>query len=111
MPLSLPVDPPVFAPVAFDSLMEAQENVTRANLQRLQGLILKYTLNEAKQPTSLSELRELYPEWLTDQGALLDAWGQPFRYEPTDDYAFQLWSIGPNGQDEGGEGDDLTVGG
>lgn len=101
----------VFAPVAFDSLMEAQENVTRANLQRLQGLILEYTLNEAKQPTSLSELKELYPEWLTDQGALLDAWGQPFRYEPTDDYRFQLWSIGPNGQDEGGEGDDLRVGG
>lgn len=37
-----------------------------------------------------------------------DGWGREFRYS-ADGSAYELWSIGPNGIDEKGEGDDLPV--
>ena len=39
-----------------------------------------------------------------------DAWGRPFRYEIRDGRPF-VWSIGANGQDEKGAGDDIPAGG
>jgi len=50
-----------------------------------------------------------YPESLLDLGpatlkALPDDWmsGQPFRYRRTEDGRFELWSVGPDGKDDGG---------
>ena len=49
---------------------------------------------------------------LTDEGHvdLRDRWGHPLVYEnPSADtrYVYRLYSIGPNGVDEGGSGDDI----
>ena len=50
-----------------------------------------------------------YPESLLDLGpatlkALPDDWmsGQPFHYRRTEDGRFELWSVGPDGKDDGG---------
>ena len=50
-----------------------------------------------------------YPESLLDLGpatlkALPDDWmsGQPFRYRRTEDGRFELWSVGPDGKNDGG---------
>ena len=50
-----------------------------------------------------------YPESLSDLGpatlkALPDDWmsGQPFHYRRTGDGRFELWSVGPDGKDDGG---------
>jgi hypothetical protein len=50
-----------------------------------------------------------YPESLSDLGpatlkALPDDWmsGQPFHYRRTEDGRFELWSVGPDGKDDGG---------
>lgn len=43
---------------------------------------------------------------------LIDCWGQPLIYQsPAEDHAFvfRLYSCGPNGIDENGQGDDLDV--
>lgn len=47
-------------------------------------------------------------------GQPVDAWGQPLRiaFDPNAHGArrYLVWSIGPNGVDEGGRGDDITSG-
>jgi hypothetical protein len=42
-----------------------------------------------------------------------DAWGQPIRFRqpgPVHTHGWDVWSVGPNGIDEEGEGDDLLIG-
>jgi hypothetical protein len=48
-----------------------------------------------------------------DLGPLVDAWGQPlvYRYPARrQELVFELYSVGPNGVDEQGEGDDIPCG-
>ena len=46
------------------------------------------------------------------QGAWLDPWDQPFEYKAKKrlllGWKVQLYSRGPNGEDDGGEGDDIS---
>jgi type II secretory pathway pseudopilin PulG len=45
--------------------------------------------------------------------AVLDAWGNPIRYRspgPIHRHGWDLYSVGPNGIDERGQGDDIIVG-
>lgn len=55
-------------------------------------------------------------EWDRRQ-ELLDPWGRPFQvqlmgagpaFPPTGEARVKIWSVGPNGRDEGGAGDDIT---
>lgn len=48
-----------------------------------------------------------------DPGPLMDAWGQPlvYRYPARrQELVFELYSVGPNGVDQQGEGDDIPCG-
>lgn len=55
---------------------------------------------------------EIAPLQLSPSGELLDSWGRPCVYEFREgtDRTFRLYSIGPNGVDENGQGDDISVG-
>jgi len=73
-----------------------------------------------------SVTREPFPSQSMVGTNLVDGWGKPLRYRPARFYPFigtsplidsdkpprpdgyQLWSVGPNGNDEFGAGDDLT---
>jgi hypothetical protein len=63
-------------------------------------------------PTSLAELlekTETYPDGYLEGGAVpQDGWGQAFVFESTA-AGYALRSIGPDGKDEKGAGDDLTL--
>jgi len=50
------------------------------------------------------------PERLNASGEWLDPWNRPYVYERLEPGGFRLYSIGPNGIDEGGKGDDLGIG-
>ena len=56
-----------------------------------------------------------FPQHVVDseQRLFVDAWGQPlvYRYPPRQsrDILFELYSVGPNGIDERGQGDDISV--
>lgn len=61
------------------------------------------------------ELRELleptdaFPKGFLDGSRLpADGWGRPLRYAPHGD-TFELWSVGPDGVDQGGAGDDVPT--
>jgi len=47
-----------------------------------------------------------YP--LNEKGELIDPWGNPYVYKRVNNYEYRLYSCGPNGKDENGEGDDVT---
>ena len=67
----------------------------------LLAAIESYRAEHGQAPSDLAQLGTLDPP-----EAALDAWQQPLRYEPTED-GFRLWSIGANGIDEHGQGDDV----
>ena len=69
--------------------------------------------NAGAYPSTLEEL-EQSQHWRDVSGdasvhaGMLDAWGRPFRYE-VDGMNVRLWSMGPNGFDEDGAGDDVVI--
>ncbi len=90
-------------------------SITTAELSRLQSTILVYQLETESLPLSLQDLvrpAEGWPEgFLTDGlGVRLDAWENAFIYKLDGENGFNLYSCGPNGQDEGGSGDDISIG-
>ncbi len=114
-------------PNLIGNLQSANEDTTRATINRLNGTVGAYAAdhdgtyfkgsgNEAWQamvnPGTYKgrKLRPLIEE------APLDAWGHALQYEWTGDGHSKkqgalkpaIWSIGANGQDEGGDGDDIN---
>lgn len=90
----------------------ARRTATEASLQGLLTGCEMYRLRNAGQyPEELSVLfeKDEQGESYLD-GASRDVWGRPFRYEIRDGRPF-VWSIGANGQDEKGAGDDIPAGG
>jgi hypothetical protein len=47
---------------------------------------------------------------LNDKGEIIDPWGNPYIFKRVNEYEYRLYSCGPNGEDEQGEGDDVTGG-
>ncbi len=60
------------------------------------------TLNTLLKPTQ-DYPRGFLPDWTS---LPKDPWGHPYRYQRTPT-GYKLWSVGPNGKDEGGKGDDI----
>ncbi len=51
--------------------------------------------------------------WEDPQDLVADAWGNPVLYRfpgPVHRHGWDLWSVGPNGVDENGSGDDILIG-
>jgi hypothetical protein len=86
---------------------------TRSRLLGLRTGLELYHWDRLAYPESLSQLTEPsanYPQgYLKSVELPLDGWGQPFVYATTPAGGFLLRSMGPNGQDDGGGGDDVRV--
>lgn len=88
-------------------------SATHAELARLQTGIIIYQILNDEYPANLEQLLESSEDGqpyidAPQAGLRNDGWGSGFIYHPTGD-EFKLYSVGPNGQDEGGQGDDVTV--
>lgn len=68
-------------------------------------------LNLAKALVSKSDLAHVrLPKSNFDEsGRIVDAWGAPTIYERLSATQYSLYSVGPNGKDESGNGDDIKV--
>jgi hypothetical protein len=85
---------------------------TRESMRQLATAIAVYQMDTGKFPTQLSKLLSPtanYPSGFLKQGSLpKDGWGRDFVFESLDSGArYRLWSIGADGQDQKGAGDDL----
>ena len=76
-----------------DALVQAQSDLTRANMQVLQKIIASYAASEGQPPASLQELRTAG----MFTGSVQDAWGRDIRYERRSDSTFRLISAGKDG--------------
>lgn len=96
------------------ALESAEESYARAELAALDTAVLAYQLDHGGEwPASLDELvtpGESGEGYLRSEDALLDPWDQRYRWQlPEDpDGAARFWSIGPDGVDDGGGGDDIV---
>lgn len=77
-----------------DEFVQAQSDLTKANMQVLQQIIASYVATEGQPPASLQALRAA--GMLT--GNLQDAWGRDIRYERRSDSTFRLTSAGKDGR-------------
>jgi hypothetical protein len=94
-----------------DDLLDPAE-LTRANLDVVRMGLQVHVAAKGRYPARLEELRqsvEGFPEGiLRPEQELLDGWGHPLHYEADAEGAtYRLWSVGPDGVEQFGEGDDI----
>ncbi|QDV10098.1 Bacterial type II secretion system protein G [Planctomycetes bacterium Poly30] len=91
---------------------EALLSTTEESLVDLDVALTLYQYDhKGAAPASLDALLETstkYPNGYLESDALpMDGWGHAFIYAKTDE-AYRLYSMGPNGVDDGGAGDDIS---
>lgn len=93
--------------VAGYAKTKARATRARADLERLQGKLQDFLLDQGRYPDALSDLPPPWPASLPRNaaGAPLDPWGAAYRYAVAGPRAFRLYSLGPDGQ-EGSSGKD-----
>jgi hypothetical protein len=101
------------APVVVDPQAENVQ-ATRASLDYLATRLAVFQLDQGHWPKKLDDLAQPttnYPGGFLDGRALpADAWKHAFVYELAGDGAhYRLWSIGADGVDASGKGDDLVA--
>lgn len=87
---------------------------SQAAMEWLATRLEVYRIDSGSYPralTVLSQPTKSYPKGFLDGGGMpSDGWGRELRYEAAPDgKTFRLWSLGPNGSDERGAGDDLVM--
>jgi hypothetical protein len=95
-----------------DSSGRYPEDATAEAMDFLSTRLAVFRLETGAYPGELAALvepTENYPRGFLDGGAVpQDGWGRAFVYAVSDDATtYRLWSIGDDGVDQGGEGDDL----
>ncbi len=87
---------------------------TQERLRDLKVSLVVYKSDVGAYPTRLAELLEPttnFPSgFLGDEGLPNDGWGRAFRYAlPEDGDSYRLWSMGEDGVDQEGAGDDVLL--
>ncbi|MBK9218396.1 MAG: hypothetical protein RJA63_722 [Pseudomonadota bacterium] len=74
-----------------------------------------FSRDKQRPPFALDELKNFGPEttqsgYLVHQALLEDKWDRPFVYKPVQNgvHPYLLYSVGSNGIDENGDGDDIN---
>jgi len=105
---------PVSAPVTPDTSAEDEaRSETRRRLQEVKIGLVVYKGDKGGFPGALSDLlvpTSTYPRgFLNSDDLPTDGWGNPLRYSiQAEGGGYRLWSSGPDGVDNGGDGDDLS---
>ena len=82
---------------------------TRDALRAMRSSLAVYHLDRGAYPDRLEALLEPTESYPNGFAAFLpsDGWGRALRYELQDAGGYRLWSVGPDGIDQNGEGDDV----
>lgn len=93
---------------------EAKKKIAKGDMSGIETALKVYRLERGSYPTSLEELRKT-PEGRETpylEKKAQDPWGNLYIYQypkkETHLMAFDLYSCGPNGKDDGAEPDDVT---
>ncbi|MBU0753611.1 MAG: type II secretion system protein GspG, partial [Planctomycetes bacterium] len=86
----------------------------RTDLAALSNGCFVYKIEYNKYPQSLEELLKPTEDWpngfFSAENLPVDPWGNGYQYKNLEgtDKNYIIWSLGPNGVDEGGKGDDIV---
>jgi len=81
-----------------------------SDMAEIKAAITIYRISEGEMPTSLDQLTQPmtdFPEGALGKELPVDPWGNAYRFA-VDGRKSRVWSAGPDGVDEGGEGDDIV---
>jgi general secretion pathway protein G len=101
------------APRMFGKVEGAKKKAAKAQIEMFGTAIDAFRLDMGKFPSSLKDLRELSDEkWqgpYLPKDIPLDPWGNPYEYKAPGEHGdYDTISMGPNGTNDGGEGDDIA---
>ncbi|MBI4879060.1 MAG: type II secretion system protein GspG [Planctomycetes bacterium] len=100
------------APTPTEPAQQTPEDQVRIDLSNLKAGVTIFKLQNSRLPDALEDLlqpTEAYPNGCLGPGGIpSDPWGNAYSYRRTES-GYVLWSFGPNGADDSGEGDDLAV--
>lgn len=109
------------APNLISSQQDANEQIARTTIKNIEDAFKRKAVKNngvfdtTSGPDAISALAEPWEDNLGKQQAPLlddipiDPWGNEFQYSYSDgDLKPMIWSNGPNGQDDGGSGDDIS---
>lgn len=108
------------APNLLSSQQDANISTTRADIRNIETAIKTKAIKmngqyETGGAEVIEKLTEPYEVNGQQQQPVMedlkkDAWGNPFQYayDPNTDLKPRIWSFGPNGTDDGGDGDDVS---
>ncbi|MGQ0552338.1 MAG: type II secretion system protein GspG [Planctomycetota bacterium] len=87
--------------------------LARRDLGSIRAAMSVYKADQGSYPSTTEDLvKPLLPNFpkgcLSQQEVPTDPWGNAYRYRLGDNGKPVLWSLGPNGMDEGGGGDDIV---
>jgi general secretion pathway protein G len=92
-------------------VVDEKERVTLDLAQLSAGLTI-YKLSEGRYPASLDDLVKPladYPDGCLQTSTLpVDPWGHAYQFKLNEKGKPFLWSMGPDGEDQQGSGDDIT---
>jgi type II secretion system protein G len=99
----------------IDDTPESQVARTRTNLEMVGRSLIQFKEETGHYPTVAQGLEALTDEHRRGSNLLRalpkDSWGKPFVYRvsvESNGESFLLYSVGPNGVDDGGSGDDIS---
>ena len=111
----------IAAPIYLGQSGKAKEKATVASIANIKSALRMFEVTFDRFPTTDEGLDALinppqssngeeHEPFLDSDVVPTDGWGQPFRYRTPGLYnkSYDLWSIGANGIDEDGNGDDIT---
>ncbi|MEW6745407.1 MAG: type II secretion system protein GspG [Planctomycetota bacterium] len=91
---------------------ESAEERVATDFGYLKAGILVFKYDQGRLPDNLEDLlqsTETFPDgYLPGSDLPVDPWGHAYRYVRINGSGYQLSSMGPNGKDENGEGDDIA---
>ena len=106
------------APRLFRHIGEAKQSVAKGNIITIENAIDIFSITYDRMPNTLEELvsrpadidEANWADPTIRAKDLIDPWDRPFLYkQPGDRGAFDVFSLGKDGQ-EGGEGDNADIG-
>lgn len=92
--------------------IEDPYEIVQRHLGEINAGMTVFKITEGRYPESIDDLVKPLPDYpegcLGKSEAPVDPWGHPYRYKLNAKGKPQLWSMGPDGVDQGGESDDIV---
>lgn len=97
---------------AAEPKIEDPYEIVQRHLGEINAGMTVFKITEGRYPESIDDLVKPLPDYpegcLGKSEAPVDPWGHPYRFKLNAKGKPQLWSVGPDGVDQGGESDDIV---